>query len=129
MMFLLLRSRIVIGRYWLWRIVAGSAEFSREGSRVAVNTVGEYLKAFMQKQSGESDRLLAQWQIRAMMITSKNAAHQLGNQFSDAFYSAATQAIEQIEHGNHSTKEALPLNCLLQHYCLQWYGNKTIKPL
>ena len=78
---------------------AGSAEFSREGSRVAVNTVGEYLKAFMQKQSGESDRLLAQWQVGANDDPeTKNAAHQLGNQFSDAFYSAATQAIEQIEH-------------------------------
>ena len=66
---------------------AGSAEFSREGSRVAVNTVGEYLKAFMQKQSGESDRLLAQWQVGANDDPeTKNAAHQLGNQFSDAFY-------------------------------------------
>jgi hypothetical protein len=64
-----------------------------------VNTVGEYLKAFMQKQSGESDRLLAQWQVGANDDPeTKNAAHQLGNQFSDAFYSAATQAIEQIEH-------------------------------
>lgn len=80
---------------------AGSAEFSREGSRIAVNTVGDYLKDLMQKEVDDADKLLAQWQIGATDPETQRATKLLGRQFSDAFYNAVSEAIEQIEREAH----------------------------
>jgi serine/threonine protein phosphatase PrpC len=76
---------------------AGSAPFSREGSRVAVETTGELLAEYLTSNHQQLDQYLSQWQIGAQDEQTKAAAQSLSNCFHDLFYKAAQQSIQRIE--------------------------------
>lgn len=76
---------------------AGSAPFSREGSRVAVEITGELLTEYLTSNYQQLDQYLSQWQIGAQDEQTKAAAQSLSDCFHDLFYKAAQQSIQRIE--------------------------------
>lgn len=85
-----------------WHILAvadgaGSAEFSREGSRIAVQAAGRILSDYLQQNRQQLDAQLENWQIGTADESSKQAAQALYHSFHDVFYQVAQAAIADIE--------------------------------
>lgn len=76
---------------------AGSASYSREGSRLAVQTTGQVLADYIANQHLQLDQQLSQWQIGSQDEQTKAASQLLSNCFHELFYKAAQQSIQQIE--------------------------------
>lgn len=76
---------------------AGSAKFSRQGSKIAVNIVGEYLLKYVQHHHADLEQLLSQWQIGQADEQTRLSAHQLYNKFNQQFYDASQEALKCIE--------------------------------
>lgn len=76
---------------------AGSAPYSREGSRIAVQTTGQLLADYLVTHHQQLDAHLSQWQIGSQNENTKKASQALSNCFYDLFYKATQQSIQQIE--------------------------------
>ncbi|RZA05389.1 MAG: protein phosphatase 2C domain-containing protein [Moraxellaceae bacterium] len=76
---------------------AGSAELSREGSRIAVQSAGEVLIAYLTENRQHLDAQLENWQMGTADESSKQAAQSLYHCFHDVFYQVAQSAIAAIE--------------------------------
>lgn len=76
---------------------AGSAKFSRQGSKIAVNCVGEYLQNYLQQHDANVDELLMHWQIGQQDDTTKQTANHLFQQFNQAFEDASKLALQDIQ--------------------------------
>lgn len=77
---------------------AGSAKFSREGSRITVNVVGESLSGELERHYEHMDSLLANWRIGAKNDeTTKHAAEELKAICTRWFQTSAQDAIQEIE--------------------------------
>ncbi|AZN36957.1 PP2C family serine/threonine-protein phosphatase [Iodobacter ciconiae] len=72
---------------------AGSARYSRYGSKLAVETAGEYLLTVLKADLGASiNHALQAWDADPESISG-----QIGGQFHSVFYDAATLAVDAIE--------------------------------
>jgi hypothetical protein len=70
---------------------AGSAEFSREGSKIAVQTAGGYLKETLDEAFlGKLNALIDRW-------GGGDAMEQIGSEFHYLYHGMATQAVQRIE--------------------------------
>lgn len=76
---------------------AGSAEFSRQGSLLAVQRMGQVLVEYVQQHASSLDTALSDWEIGVDTPEMKEIAHQLGSQFRDVFYQGASLAVDDIE--------------------------------
>lgn len=76
---------------------AGSAEFSREGSRIAVQAAGQVLTDYLEQNRQQLDAQLENWQMGTADESSKQAAQALYHRFHDVFYQVAQTAIADIE--------------------------------
>lgn len=77
---------------------AGSAKFSREGSRITVNVVGESLSGELERNYQHMDNLLANWRIGAKNDeTTKHSAEELKAICTRWFQTSAQNAIQMIE--------------------------------
>lgn len=90
----------VAGTDWSILLVAdgaGSAPFSREGSRLAVQEAATVLAQFVAQQHEQLDAQLAGWQIGAQDQATTSITNELYKQFYDLFYRVTQQAIQRIE--------------------------------
>lgn len=76
---------------------AGSAPYSREGSRIAAQTTGQLLADYIANHHQQLDEHLSQWQIGSQDEATKQASQTLNNCFYELFYKAAQQSIQQID--------------------------------
>lgn len=76
---------------------AGSAPYSREGSRIAAQTTGQLLLDYIANHHQQLDEHLSQWQIGSQDEATKQASQTLNNCFYELFYKAAQQSIQQID--------------------------------
>lgn len=76
---------------------AGSAPFSREGSRLAVQEAATILAQYIEQQHVQLDAQLAGWQIGAQDQASSAIANGLYKEFHDLFYKVMQQAITRID--------------------------------
>lgn len=76
---------------------AGSADFSRRGSQLAVQSMGQVLHDDLKQRRAQLDQLIAGWQIEEV----DQQLQALGQQLQDLFYQAALTAVELIEHEAH----------------------------
>lgn len=77
---------------------AGSAQFSRQGSKIAVDCAGQLLTDYIQQNQETLDAHLVQWQTASDDDNSKTAAQSaVYNDFHDIFYKVAQTSIQQIE--------------------------------
>ncbi|RYY79551.1 MAG: protein phosphatase 2C domain-containing protein [Moraxellaceae bacterium] len=76
---------------------AGSAPYSREGSRIAAQTTGQLLLDYIANHHQQLDEHLRQWQIGSQDEPTKQASQTLNNCFYELFYKAAQQSIQQID--------------------------------
>ena len=76
---------------------AGSADFSRRGSQLAVQSMGQILLDDLKQRRAHLDQLIAGWQIEEV----DQQLQALGQQLQDLFYQAALTAVEAIEHEAH----------------------------
>lgn len=76
---------------------AGSAPFSREGSRLAVQEAASVLAQFIEQARVQLDAQLAGWQIGAQDQATTAITNDLYKQFYDLFYRVTQQAIQRIE--------------------------------
>jgi len=82
---------------------AGSARFSREGSRLAVTIAGEHLLSSLRGDQGARlNAVLANWDTEP-----DASAKTLGSAFQDRFHEAANRAIQAIEQ-EAATRSAQP---------------------
>ncbi|MFB2578816.1 MULTISPECIES: PP2C family serine/threonine-protein phosphatase [unclassified Acinetobacter] len=78
---------------------AGSAKFSRLGSKLACDTVGDVLRGFLADKHSALDELLSHWKIgQGDDVDTQNAANELFNYFYRQFQTASLDAIKAIEH-------------------------------
>lgn len=88
------------GQNWSIMVVsdgAGSAKFSRQGSKIAVDVVGEYVQAYLQQHHAHVDELLTHWQIGQQDDTTKQTANTLFQQFNQTFEDASKLALQEIQ--------------------------------
>jgi serine/threonine protein phosphatase PrpC len=76
---------------------AGSADFSRRGSQLAVQSMGQILLDDLKQRQAHLDQLIAGWQVAEV----DQQLQALGQQLQDLFYQAALTAVEAIEHEAH----------------------------
>lgn len=76
---------------------AGSAKFSRQGSKIAVNTVGEYVQNYLQQHHASLDELLMHWQIGQQDEGTRQAANRLFDKFNQTFNDASQFALQDIQ--------------------------------
>lgn len=76
---------------------AGSAPFSREGSRLAVQEAATIVAQYIEQQHVQLDAQLAGWQIGAQDQASSAIANGLYKEFHDLFYKVMQQAITRID--------------------------------
>ncbi|WP_394650886.1 PP2C family serine/threonine-protein phosphatase [uncultured Acinetobacter sp.] len=77
---------------------AGSANYSRQGSLLAVQSAAKTLTDYLKQHYPHLDRLLQQWQVGSDDEMTKSVAQQIYKDFHDTFYKTAQVAIEAIEH-------------------------------
>ena len=90
----------VAGTDWSIMLVAdgaGSAPFSREGSRLAVQEAATVLAQFIEQQHAQLDAQLAGWQIGSQAQATVAITNGLYKEFYDLFYRVAQQAIQRID--------------------------------
>ncbi|MEQ4924862.1 PP2C family serine/threonine-protein phosphatase [Proteus hauseri] len=73
---------------------AGSARYSREGSRITVNTVSEYLKTQL---SADNNQVLAPY-LKAIHQWDEEAIKQIGAFFAKLFHNAAQLAVNNLKN-------------------------------
>lgn len=117
---------------------AGSALYSREGSRIAVQTVSTILEEHIRKNIDKLDVWLDNWQEHTTESTEKSAQQQIYTSFYEVFYRATMEAIENIERvaKHHSvpakTFATTLLVAVVKHYknkvfvCTFWIGDGAI---
>ena len=117
---------------------AGSALYSREGSRIAVQTVSTILEEHIRQNIDQFDVWLDNWQEHSTESTEKSAQQQIYTSFYEVFYQATMQAIENIERvaKHHSvpakTFATTLLVAVVKHYknkvfvCTFWIGDGAI---
>ncbi|MEG0745176.1 MAG: PP2C family serine/threonine-protein phosphatase, partial [Acinetobacter sp.] len=76
---------------------AGSADFSRRGSQLAVQSMGQVLHDHLKQQREQLDQLIVRWQVGEV----DQQLQALGQQLQDLFYQAALSAVEAIEYEAH----------------------------
>ncbi|MDF2417226.1 protein phosphatase 2C domain-containing protein [Acinetobacter beijerinckii] len=76
---------------------AGSADFSRRGSQLVVQSMGQILLDDLKQRREQLDQLIAGWQVAEV----DQQLQALGQQLQDLFYQAALSAVEAIEHEAH----------------------------
>ena len=76
---------------------AGSADFSRRGSQLAVQSMGQILLDDLKQRQAHLDQLIAGWQVAEV----DQQLQALGQQLQDLFYQAALSAVEAIEYEAH----------------------------
>lgn len=76
---------------------AGSAPFSREGSRITVQTTGEILTDYVTSHHVQLDEQLDAWQIGSTDDSTIAASEILKKEFYGLFYQAAQRSIKNIE--------------------------------
>lgn len=88
------------GTDWSLLIVAdgaGSAGFSREGSRLAVEEAAKVLETYILQQQPHLDAQLQQWQVGSQDEATTSIANALYKEFHNLFYKVAQQAIARID--------------------------------
>lgn len=117
---------------------AGSALYSREGSRIAVQTVSTILEEHIRQNIDQFDVWLDNWQEHTTESTEKSAQQQIYTSFYEVFYRATMEAIENIERvaKHHSvpakTFATTLLVAVVKHYknkvfvCTFWIGDGAI---
>ena len=117
---------------------AGSALYSREGSRIAVQTVSTILEEHIRKNIDQFDVWLDNWQEHSTESTEKSAQQQIYTSFYEVFYRATMKAIENIERvAKHHSVPAKNfattlLVAVVKHYknkvfvCTFWIGDGAI---
>ncbi|MBC7751121.1 MAG: protein phosphatase 2C domain-containing protein [Candidatus Saccharibacteria bacterium] len=77
---------------------AGSAQFSRQGSKIAADCVGQLLIDYIQQNQNTIDENLAQWQTASGDDNSKTTTQSaLYKDFHDIFYKVVQISIQRIE--------------------------------
>lgn len=90
----------LMDKHWSVLVVsdgAGSAKFSRQGSKLAVDMVGETLVRYLHQSHTELEQLLSKWNIGQSDEQTRVSAHQLYNKFNEQFYHASQRALKCIE--------------------------------
>ena len=117
---------------------AGSALYSREGSRIAVQMVSAILEDHIRQNIDQFDVWLDNWHEHTTELTEKSAQQQIYTSFYEVFYQATMQAIESIERvaKHHSvpakTFATTLLVAVVKHYknkvfvCTFWIGDGAI---
>lgn len=117
---------------------AGSAMYSREGSRIAVQTVSTILEEHIRQNIDKFDACLDSWQEQAIETTEKSAQQQIYTSFYEVFHRASMEAIDNIERiaKHHSVPAKTFATTLLvaavKHYqnkvfvCTFWIGDGAI---
>ncbi len=82
---------------------AGSAQFSRQGSKIAVDCAGQLLIDYIQQNQVNLDAQLAQWQTASSDDHSRTTAQAaLYQEFQDIFYKVVQTSIQRIETEAHA---------------------------
>lgn len=76
---------------------AGSAPFSREGSRLAVQEAATLMAQYIEQQHTHLDAQLAGWQVGSQDQATAAIANGLYKEFHDLFYKVMQQAIARID--------------------------------
>ena len=81
---------------------AGSAQFSRQGAKIAVDCSGQLLVDYIQQNQENLDAHLAQWQATSDDDSSKTTAQAaVYKDFHDIFYKVAQTSIQRIDNEAH----------------------------
>ena len=105
---------------------AGSANYSREGSNIAVQTSGKIIGEHIAQNAELFEQYLQEWQQDSAAQPEKSASQALYNSFYEVFSRAAMSSIEEIEKAaKHLGVSAKTFATTLLIAVVKRCGNKT----
>lgn len=105
---------------------AGSAAYSREGSKIVVNTVGNLLTEYIQQHADTLNNHLEAWQTGIEEQPEKQVTQALYTGFYEVFHQAAMAAIQAVEQiAVHHALPAKAFATTLLIAVVRQCGNKT----